>query len=280
MGELVEVTAPGGRRLLLKRIPPLLLAGAVQVERFRREIRILVSLELEGVPRIEAFDDDPGNPYLLMEWVEGITLEDWFGELAQRPAEERLERVLRLGEDLALLLGEVHHVGIVHRDLTPRNVLVRPDGSPVLLDFGLSWTPVDSLLTQSGDFLGTLRYAPPEQVFASGRLAADRSGDLYSLGLILFEALAGRPVRDGGDSQEILRQALLEDPPDLRSVAPAVPRGVAAVVAGLLARHPRDRYPSGAEVARDLARCRADPAALRPPSPPLHRRLARSWRRW
>jgi len=279
MGELLEVTAPDGRPLLLKRIPPLLLSDAVEIERFRREIRILVSLEMSGVPRIEAFDDDPGQPYLLMERVEGETLDCWMAGLRELPATRRLAAVLALGERLARLLDEVHHVGVVHRDLTPRNLMVRADGNPVLLDFGLSRHRQDSLLTRSGDFLGTLRYAPPEQVFASGRLEADRSGDLYALGLLLFEGIAGRPVRDGEDGQAILRQALLVDPPDLRVAAPGTPRSVARVVAALLARDPEDRYPTGAAAAADLAHCRERAAALDPPALPWRRRLLRAWRR-
>lgn len=279
MGEVVAVSAPDGRRLLLKRIPPLQLSDAVEIERFRREIRTLVSLELRGVPRIEAFDDDPGAPYLLMDWVDGVTLDHWIDELQALPLQERVEQVAILGESLARLLDEVHHVGVVHRDLSPRNILVRPNGEPVLLDFGLARHHQDSLLTQSGDFLGTLRYAPPEQVFASGRLEAGSAGDLYSLGLLLMEAITGCPVRTGQDSRELLRQALLVDPPDLAELEPGTPRAFCSMLAALLVRDPRYRYSRGGELAADLAAFRL--GAPTPPAPrlPLVQRLQRSWRR-
>ena len=276
---MVVTTALDGRRLLLKRIPPLVLSDALEIERFRREIRTLVSLELSGVPQIEAFDDDPGSPYLLMEWVEGRSLDQEIRDLREASVQDRTRFALQAGQRLARILAEIHHVGIIHRDLSPRNVMVRPDGTTVLLDFGLARNPQDSLLTVSGDFLGTLRYAPPEQVFASGRMEPSVTGDLYSLGLILAEILVGRPIRDGDSQRAMLRQVLLEEPPDLRSLVPQVPSGLAQVVAALLTRDPRYRYPTATAVADDLAVVEAGSSPLQVPHLPGRKRFARWWHR-
>ncbi len=278
MGEIAEVTAPDGRRLALKRMPPSLLAGVTEIERFRREIRLLASLEMEGVPRVEAYDDDPGEPYLLMEWVEGDTFEARFAALRERPVAERVAAAVELGRGLAEVLEQVHDLRVFHRDLSPRNVVVRPDGGVVLLDFGLARHEDRSLVTQSGDLLGTLRYAPPEQVGGSGRLEPTPSGDLYALGLLLFECVAGRPARCGEDRATLVNEALLFDPPDLGAVVAGVPPAFRRVLASLLARDPRDRYARGSELARDLAAL-AQGAGPTAPKPPWHRRLLRAWRR-
>jgi tetratricopeptide (TPR) repeat protein len=201
--------------------------------------------------------------YLAMEFVEG-----------GRPLEAYVrERALDAAGRVALVvqvcdaLEAAHDVGVIHRDLKPDNLLVTPDGQVKVVDLGLARESDASDLTQSGDVLGTVNYMAPEQVKGQAK-RADARTDVFALGTILFELIAGELPFRGNSVAEILRAILLKPPPDLRQLAPRAPPGLHRVVERALAKAPADRYAQVADMRHDLI------ALLEPSHEPPPRRLS------
>ncbi|MFO0889432.1 MAG: protein kinase [Isosphaeraceae bacterium] len=179
--------------------------------------------------------------------------------LAQDPPESRSSRpgrpsywrsVARIGHQVADALAHAHALGVVHRDIKPSNLLLDARGTAWVTDFGLAKADDQEDLTDTGDVLGTLRYMPPEAF--GGR--ADHRGDVYSLGLTLYELLAFRPAFGERDRGRLIRQVTTEEPPRLRSLNPEVPRDLETVVHKAIERDPGHRYSTAAELAADLQR--------------------------
>jgi len=236
-----------GRDVALK-----LLAASANDEggRFAREARVLAELTHPGIVRYVAHGITPdGLCYLAMEWLEGETLR------------QRLERKpLTLAESLALVaalaeaLAEAHGRGVVHRDLKPSNVFL-PGGDATaakLLDFGIAHLARGTrAATRTGMMLGTPGYMAPEQ--ARGDRAVDARVDVFALGTILFECVAGRPAFLGEHPMALLAKILIEEPPRLRAVRPDAPRSVEALVARMLSKDPAGRPPDATAVLAELA---------------------------
>ncbi|MEZ6183572.1 MAG: protein kinase [Planctomycetota bacterium] len=189
MGEVWRAFDPQlGREVALK----LLRAGQIparRAERFRREAQALAQLQHPHVIRIHDAGEAAGRAYLVMELVDGGSLQT---RLAQRgPLAPRVAAGLIL--QLARALAVAHAAGILHRDVKPDNVLLRADGSPVLTDFGLALAEEDRRLTQTGAFVGTPGYLAPEQGSGARVTASDPRGDVYSLGATLYACLTGAP---------------------------------------------------------------------------------------
>jgi hypothetical protein len=161
--------------------------------------------------------------------------------------------VASLGRQAALALEHAHAVGVVHRDIKPANLLLDARGQLWVTDFGLAQMAGDTNLTVTGELLGTLRYASPEQVLARQGVVDHRS-DVYSLGATLYELLTLRPIFEGRDRNELLRQIADEEPHPPRSLHPAVPRELETVVLKALGKEPSERYPTARELADDLQR--------------------------
>jgi hypothetical protein len=158
-----------------------------------------------------------------------------------------------LGRQAALALEHAHAVGIVHRDVKPANLLLDLRGRLWVTDFGLAQVAGDAGLTMTGELLGTLRYASPEQVLAR-RGVVDHRSDIYSLGATLYELLTLRPLFEGRDRNELLRQIADEEPRRPRSLHPSVPVELETVVLKALRKEPAERYPTARELADDLER--------------------------
>jgi Protein kinase domain len=211
------------------------------LDRTRREINALRWLRLPGVVHMRDDGVDRDRYFIAMDLVEGLPFP---GRAARR-----WESLAPLALDLLEVLARVHMAGVVHRDLKPGNVLVDQHGRPVLLDFGLAWG--DAVV--SGRNLpraeGTPRYVAPEQLISQ---PTDQRADLYSTGVMLYEALAGRAPHGEGDAWEVLRCKVDLPAPPLRSVAPQVPRDVALVIDRLLERRPEDRPATAVDVIAQL----------------------------
>ncbi len=156
----------------------------------------------------------------------------------------------RIGHQVADALAYAHGQGIVHRDVKPSNLLLGTQGTVWVADFGLAKATDQQNLTHTGDLLGTLRYMPPEAF--GGK--ADSRGDIYSLGLTLYEMLAFRPAFDERDRGRLVQQVTTEEPPRLKKLNPEVPRDLETIVQKAIERDPAHRYPSAAELADDLRR--------------------------
>lgn len=214
-----------------------------QAARARREAAVLACMRHPALPQIldvGALDD---RPWLVMDYAPGRTLAQ---VLAHGPLRET--QIVRIASDLAGALAEVHGRGLVHRDVKPDNVLIAPDGSARLLDFGLAMRVAGG---SAGEVAGTFRYAAPEQTGMLERPVDGRS-DLYALGGLLFECAAGRPPFEATEVAELVREHAVRPAPDLLRLRPELSPAFAAIVARLLAKDPDDRYQSGKGLVADL----------------------------
>ncbi|MBI5512552.1 MAG: protein kinase [Deltaproteobacteria bacterium] len=265
MGEVYEARAEGAAPIALKILASMNPRGAL---RFAREAGI--SIAKLGHPRVVrgidvGFSQGHGA-WFAMELIQGCSLRR---RLAQGPLSVR--EALSLGVGVCDGLAHAHDRGIVHRDVKPENILLRAGApeDPVLADLGVALDLAEQRLTQTGRFVGTVAYLSPEQ--AECRAAIDARSDLWSLGIVLFEALAGTtPFGAGGGWGTVLR-ILTEDPTELRSLRPGVPLALAALIHGALVKDPNRRVASAAQFGaalRGLLAGGADPArdaALRGP---------------
>ncbi|WP_324192337.1 protein kinase domain-containing protein [Nocardia puris] len=208
------------------------------VDRFDREVRIMRKLAHPNLPRtIDGGVDSDGLPYLAMEYLDGRSLNDLVGECPQLP----ISWVAALGAQIADGLSAAHAVGVVHRDLKPSNVMVLRGGLVKVLDFGMGRTVDDpdiAPLTSTGVTVGTARYMAPEQFRAS---AVGAAADLYALGCVLFELLAGVPPFHSESAHELGQKHLHEAPPPLKPLRKDLPSDLARLIDRLLAKNPADR---------------------------------------
>lgn len=240
--------------------------------RLRVEARLSGALAHPGIARVydygEAGDGGAPAPYLVMEYVDGPSLRDLVRDGGPLPPEQVMSIVAQIADALAV----AHAAGVVHRDVKPGNILVRPDGTVVLADFGIARALDLEPLTLTGTIVGTVDYISPEQ--AAGEGATGRS-DLYSLGMVAYECLTGvRPLRR--DSQVATLLAHLHN--DVPPLPATVPSAVRDVVGRLTAREPR-RRPADATAAARLARAAIDAPTLAPVRRAGVRSL-RGGRRW
>lgn len=208
-------------------------------ERVAREIAALSIVNDPGIVRLIGHGASAEGIWIAMELVLG----DPFPPGAW---EQLAPTTLAFAETVA----RMHRLGIIHRDLKPGNVLVRPDGRPVVLDFGLATgATIGGPLTQEGTVLGTPRYQAPEQL--EGRRVDDRA-DVYAMGVMLYEALSGRLPHAAEDIYSLRSARMLQSPTPIEQIVPAIPTPVAALIRRMLARVPEDR-PSAADVALALS---------------------------
>lgn len=221
------------------------MAVAESRERFFREARIGSEIRHPNVVRIrDAGELEDGRAYLAMELVEGRSLAEVLREGALEPA-----RAAAIALDVARALDALHGAGIVHRDVKPENIVVRPDGAAVLTDLGLARSALFKTLTRHDVAVGTLAYMSPEQCV--GRPLDGRS-DLWSLGVVLHEALTGKRPFSAEHELELVYVIHNVDPPPPSSIMPLVPAPLDDLVRRCMARAPDDRFASAAEVAAAL----------------------------
>jgi eukaryotic-like serine/threonine-protein kinase len=271
-GGMGEVWA--ARDLLLDRpVAVKVLGGALagdgrSAERLRREARAAGRLDHPNIARVLDLGEQDGRPYLVMELLEGESLAariDRAGPMA--PAE-----AARVVAAVADALQAAHAAGVVHRDVKPGNVFLTSAGEVKVLDFGIASAAGEPDLT-TGDLLGTAAYLAPER--ALGRPATP-AADLYSLGVVLYELLAGRRPFQGGSDVELAMAQVNARPAPLALVAPATPPALAAACEHALAKDPAARPPSAAAFARLLRSPAPAGPATRPlplaaSPPPTHR---------
>ncbi|MCC6421140.1 MAG: serine/threonine protein kinase [Gemmataceae bacterium] len=215
-------------------------------ERFEREAHIAALLRSPYTVRLLDFGVADGSYFLVMEYVEGRSLDD---ELAEGPLEPA--RALRIGIDVARALEEAGARGVVHRDIKPANVLLTEDGRVKVTDFGIARQEGGAGLTSAGRFVGTAEFAAPEQVAGE----ADHRTDVYAMGGVLFCMLAGHPPFQAASVWELLRMQQAEQPP-FEELA-QLPSLVVNPIRRCLEKDPRDRYQTAAELAGALERALA-----------------------
>jgi serine/threonine-protein kinase len=237
-----------GRRVVVKVLSPDLAAG-VDVDRFKREIQVAVSLHHPRiVPVLSAGQSGDDLLYYTMPYIEGETLRALIARKCQLP----LDRALAITRDVAEALQYAHEQNIVHRDIKPENILIeKASGRAVVTDFGIARAierAADlTTVTTTGLTLGTPTYMSPEQAGAEKHL--DGRSDIYSLGSVLYEMLAGTPPFNGPTARAIIARHMTEPPPPIRVVRPDVPNGAAVLIERMLAKVPAGRFPSGSALA-------------------------------
>jgi serine/threonine protein kinase len=211
------------------------------LERFRREAGLAERLQHENIVHILDHGIEDGAHFLIMEFVEGLTLDQVLARKGPLPIEEVLSYV----KQTCAGLDAAHRAGVVHRDIKPANLMITPEGAVKIMDFGIARVGSTAGLTQSGIFMGTPRYISPEMAEGAG---ADIRSDLYALGLLLYEMLAGSPPFDADNPWAVLRQQIEEPIPPVRQIRPDVPEWLEATIARAAAKDPAQRFQSPAEM--------------------------------
>jgi len=236
------------RHVALKVLRPEL-AAALGAERFLREIETTANLRHPHVLPLYDSGAAGGFLYYVMPVVEGESLRERLDREKQLPVDD----ALAIAREVADALGHAHAHGIVHRDVKPENILLDA-GHAVLTDFGIARAVRevgDDRLTHTGVSIGTPAYMSPEQ--AAGDEEVDRRSDLYSLGCVLYELLAGQPPFTGPTAEAVSRQHLIAEPAPITNLRPAVPRGVVEALTRALAKNPADRFDTAAGFAEALS---------------------------
>jgi serine/threonine-protein kinase len=233
-----------GRAVALKFLRPRLGADDSAAERFRMEARAVAALEHPNVCTLhEIGETDEGQLYLAMPLYDGETLQR---RIARGPLP--VEEAVAIAVQIARGLAKAHARGIVHRDVKPSNVLITVDGVVKILDFGIAKL-ANVTLTGAAGPLGTVAYMSPEQARGA---AVDHRTDLWSLGVVLYEMLAGRPPFDGDAADAVCAAIRDVEPPPVTAFRPDVPPALARIVARALAKSPDARHPSAQSVEREL----------------------------
>jgi hypothetical protein len=257
-----EETGLGGRPVALKLLPPALAGDPDFRARFLREMRVAAAIDHPNIVPIYRAGEDRGRLYLAMRYVHASDLR------RALETEGRLDpgRTLAILDQVARALDAAHARGLVHRDVKPGNILLAPpviDGDPehvYLVDFGLARYSDDRSIGGPGAFLGTPRYAAPEQ--AAGR-PVDGRADGYALGCVLYECLTGQPPFPDGSGEAVLLAHLESPPPQVTTLRPDLPPAIDQVITQAMAKAPADRFPT----------CRALVTAARQALTQPHRRV-------
>lgn len=249
LGEHVKMN----RQCAIKVMGPALVNDAESAARFAREASNAARIIHPNVAAVFDYGESDGLIYLVMEFVDGEPL----ARLLTREAPLALDRALDLASQIADGLGAAHELGIVHRDLKPDNILVTRTrtGREIakVVDFGIAKAIQEGVgegLTHTGQVIGTPEFMSPEQLLGD---PVDARSDLYALGCILYLMLTASPPFDAPTREQMIKRRLSEDAPHVHEIDPALPDSVARIVARLLARSPKERYGSAAEVKDALA---------------------------
>jgi eukaryotic-like serine/threonine-protein kinase len=245
-----------GRDVALKVLHPEL-AASLGPQRFQREIETVARLQHPHILTVHDSGETAGQLWFTMPFVEGESLRDRLGREQQLP----VEVALRIATDAARALQYAHDHGVIHRDIKPENLLLTKDGSTLVADFGIAraLSAGDDRLTETGISVGTPAYMSPEQ--AAGDRTLDARTDVYALGAVLYEMLAGEPPFTGPTAQAVIAKRFSGEVPQVRRVRPSVPEHVEQAVTRALAPVPADRFGTTAEFARSLEPTVAIPTA-------------------
>ncbi len=235
------------------------------VERFRREAKAAANLNHPNIVAVYDWGEENETYYIVMEYVEGQSLRD----LIHDEGTLLPERAAEISADVAAALGYAHRHGVVHRDVKPGNILITPQGQVKVTDFGIARAGAgDHHLTRTGMVMGTATYFSPEQAQGSD---VDPRSDVYSLGIVTYEMVAGEPPFAGDDPVSIAYQHVREEPMPPGIKNPDVPIDMERIILAALNKAPGDRYQSADELRDDLvAFAKGQPVASKPVTAVLH----------
>jgi eukaryotic-like serine/threonine-protein kinase len=249
------------RPVALKVLFPELSVDRSFVERFRREAQAAANLSHPNIVPVFDWGEDNGTYFIVMEFVDGRAL----SSILRTAGPLHPDRAAEIAADVAGALSYAHRHGVVHRDVKPGNVLITEEGTIKVTDFGIARAVNnEESLTQTGAVMGTATYFSPEQAEGMG---VDSRSDIYSLGVVLFEMVTGRPPFLGDTPVAVASKHVREHPPAPREVNPGVPPDLEAIILKCLAKSPDHRYATGDDLRIDLLRFR-EGRAVGATSPP------------
>ena len=248
MGAVYRAFDPSfNREVAIKVLPLELMRNLKILARFRRELKMIALLEHPAIVPVYDVGEENGQPYYVMRYMSGGSLRRWIkgGKLSLQDTADIVERI-------ALGLEYAHRKGIVHRDLTPDNILFDNHNNPYITDFSLAKLIADTFRTNSGNgFIGTPEYISPEQAQS---LPVDHRTDIYGLGVIMYEMLTGEKPYQATDSFGVLVKHVSEPVPDILKVNPDLTEDVDAIIKKSMAKNRNDRYESAVDMARALTK--------------------------
>lgn len=216
------------------------------VKRFNREAKAVTSLSHPNIVSIYDVENEGEFYYLILEYVEGMTLKDYMIKNPRIP----IETIVHIAKQVAAGLSHAHQNGIIHRDIKPQNILMNENLTCKITDFGIARAYGDTTLTQTNQMLGTVYYLSPEQ--ARGNVATAQS-DIYSLGILIFEMITGQIPFKGESAVAIALKHLQEELPDIDKYRDNVPQSVKNIVLHATMKNPNERYISSKELFEDLS---------------------------
>jgi eukaryotic-like serine/threonine-protein kinase len=236
------------RPVALKVLFPELSVDRSFVERFRREAQAAANLSHPNIVPVFDWGEDSGTYFIVMEFIDGRPL----SSILKTAGTLSAERTADVGAHVAAALGYAHKHGVIHRDVKPGNVLITDEGQVKVTDFGIARAiNTEESLTQTGAVMGTATYFSPEQAEGIG---VDARSDLYSLGVVLFEMVTGRPPFLGDTPVAVASKHVRDHPPAPRELNPAIPPTFEAIILKAMAKDPAHRYGTAEELRADLLR--------------------------
>ena len=236
------------RQVAIKILRADLSTDAVSILRFEREAQAAAALAHPNIVEIYDVGDYKGHHYIVMEYVTGKTLKQVIRSRGPLVNEEAVD----IMKQLCSAISEAHSRGIIHRDIKPQNVIVKADGSIKILDFGIATAKGSMQLTQANNVMGSVHYLAPE--LAKGEAASPQS-DIYALGIVLYEMLAGDVPFKADQAVQIALKHMREPMPDVRLINASVPQSIANVITRATAKDPNNRYGSCREMLQDISTC-------------------------
>ncbi|HJX62050.1 MAG TPA: tetratricopeptide repeat protein [Dehalococcoidia bacterium] len=270
MATVYKARHPGlNRNVAVKVLHRHLAVDPAFVGRFRREARAVAALRHPNIVRVYDFDSEGDLYFIVMEFIDGPTFASFLKRLFKQGRHLSAAEILRLFSPLCSAIHYAHEQGMVHRDIKPSNVILTRKHEPILTDYGIARIAGATAYTIPGVVIGSAHYMSPEQ--AEG-LPGDNRSDIYSLGIVLFEALTGAVPFQGETPASVLMKQVASAPPPALSLNPDLPPAIEAVLNKALAKDPNDRYQQGSDLALALQEVfgpvAAEPAAASTAEPP------------
>jgi serine/threonine protein kinase len=249
------------QEVALKMILPRYAEDPRQRRRFINEARVIAQLEHPNLVPLLGFVESESKTFIVMPFVRGVTLE----RLLRRQGRLELDAALDIFGQMCDAIQHVHSNDVLHRDLKPSNVIVREDGRVMVTDFGIARAVGSQRLTMTGMVVGTAEYVAPEH--ATGTVRDDPRSDIYALGVLLYEMVAGQVPFHHPNPAEVLRRHVSDEPPPLTTVVQGLSRAIEAAALKALEKDPADRYETAADFKRAVSR-----AHVHDEAPPRRRR--------
>lgn len=235
------------RKVAIKVLRGDLSADEKFVRRFQREALSVSNLSHPNIVEVYDVGEEDGQYYIVMEWIDGKTLKQLLNKRESLTLTEVIDIMTQLTDGIA----HAHESYIIHRDIKPQNIMIENDGKIKITDFGIAMALNATQITQTNSVMGSVHYLPPEQ--ASGKNSTIK-GDIYSLGILMYELLTGTVPFKGDNAVEIALKHMKDKIPSIRKQNPAIPQSVENIILKASAKNPRNRYESAREMNEDLTK--------------------------